>query len=34
MSIWLSVILCALLGYLLGCINPAYLIRYPKPRLR
>ena len=26
MSIWLSVILCALLGYLLGCINPAYLI--------
>ncbi len=26
MPIWLSVILCALLGYLLGCINPAYLI--------
>ena len=26
MSIWLSVILCALLGYLLGCINPAYFI--------
>lgn len=26
MSVWLSVILCALMGYLLGCINPAYLI--------
>lgn len=26
MPVWLSVILCALMGYLLGCINPAYLI--------
>lgn len=26
MPIWLSVILCALMGYLLGCINPSYLI--------
>ena len=26
MPIWLSVILCGLLGYMLGCINPAYII--------
>lgn len=26
MPVWLSVILCALMGYLLGCINPSYLI--------
>lgn len=25
MPVWLCVVLCALLGYLLGCINPAYL---------
>lgn len=26
MPVWLSVILCALMGYLLGCINPSYII--------
>lgn len=25
MPVWLSVILCILMGYLIGCINPAYL---------
>lgn len=30
MPVWLSVILCALMGYLLGCINPSYITAHAR----